>query len=135
MKIVFTGGGTGGHFYPIIAIAESLHKIVDREKILDLELYYYSDAPYDKELLFENGITFREIPAGKRRVYSSAKNFFDLFRTGIGTLTALGSLFFLYPDIVFAKGGYASFPVLLAARILGIPVIVHESDSVPGRVN
>lgn len=135
MKIVFTGGGTGGHFYPIIAVAESVHAIVDKEKILDLELYYYSNSAYDKEALFENGIAFREVMAGKRRVYFSVQNFFDLFKIGIGFLQALGSLFFLYPDVVFGKGGYASFPVLLAARILGIPVVIHESDSVPGRVN
>lgn len=135
MKIVFTGGGTGGHFYPIIAVAESVHKVVDEEKILDLELYYYSDKPYDKEALFENGIQFREIMAGKRRMYRSAENFIDLFKTGFGVLQAIGSLFFLYPDVVFGKGGYASFPVLVAARILGIPVVIHDSDSVPGRVN
>ncbi len=135
MRIVFTGGGTGGHFYPIIAVAESIHKIVDQEKILDLSLYYYSDAPYDKQALFENGIVYNYIPAGKRRLYASAQNFIDLFKTGAGILTAIGSLFFLYPDVVFAKGGYASFPVLVASRLLGIPVVIHESDCVPGRVN
>ena len=135
MKIVFTGGGSGGHFYPIIAVAEAVHTIVDKEKILDLELYYYSDAPYNKEDLFENGIRYVSIPAGKRRLYASVQNFIDLFKTGFGFLQALGSLFFLYPDVVFGKGGYASFPVLLAARVLGIPVVIHESDSVPGRVN
>ena len=135
MKIVFTGGGTGGHFYPIIAVAESVQKIVDQEKILNLEMYYYSDAPYDKQALFENNIAFDYIPAGKRRLYSSAQNFFDLFKTGAGFLSAVWSLFFLYPDVVFSKGGYASFPVVLAARILGIPVVIHDSDSVPGRVN
>lgn len=135
MKIVFTGGGTGGHFYPIIAVAESVHKIVDKEKLLDLELYYFSDAPYDKEALFENTIAFREISAGKMRVYSSIKNFTDLFKTALGILQAIVALFFLYPDVVFSKGGYAGFPVILAARILGVPVVIHESDTVPGRVN
>ena len=135
MKIVFTGGGTGGHFYPIIAVAEAIHKVADREKILDLKLYYYSDSPYDKEALFEQGIIYREIPAGKRRLYSSFANFLDLFKTGYGVLVAIGSLFFLYPDVVFSKGGYASFPVTFAARILGIPVVIHESDSIPGRAN
>lgn len=135
MKIVFTGGGTGGHFYPIIAVAEAVHKVADKEKVLGLELYYYSDSPYDKEALFENGIRFHQIAAGKRRLYGGLQNFLDLFKTGIGTLQAIGSLFFLYPDVVFGKGGYASFPVLLAARILGIPVVIHDSDTVPGRVN
>ncbi len=135
MKIVFTGGGTGGHFYPIIAVAEAVHTIADREKVLGLKLYYYSDAPYDKEALFENEISFTYIPAGKMRMYASIQNFFDLFKTGLGAVTAFFSLFFLYPDVIFSKGGYCSFPVLLAARILRIPVIVHESDTVPGRVN
>ena len=66
MKIAFTGGGTGGHFYPIIAVSEAVHDIVDREKILGLKLYYFSDAPYDKEALYEQGIEFRQIPAGKQ---------------------------------------------------------------------
>ncbi len=135
MRIVFTGGGTGGHFYPIIAVAESVRKIADEEKILRMDLYYYSDAPYDKEALFENGIEYRYVPAGKRRLYASFQNFIDMFKTGLGFLQALGSLFFLYPDVVFGKGGYASFPVLLAARVLGIPVVIHDSDSIPGRVN
>ncbi len=135
MKIVFTGGGTGGHFYPIIAVAESVRAIADEEKVLRADLYYYSDAPYDKQALFETGLQFRQIAAGKRRLYASIQNFFDYFKTGIGFVQALFSLFFLYPDVVFGKGGYASFPVLLAARVLGIPVVIHDSDTVPGRVN
>jgi UDP-N-acetylglucosamine--N-acetylmuramyl-(pentapeptide) pyrophosphoryl-undecaprenol N-acetylglucosamine transferase len=135
MKIVFTGGGTGGHFYPIIAVAESVRSIADKEKIVDLDLYYYSDAPYDKAALFENGIEFREVTAGKLRIYFSFQNFIDMFKTGIGIIQAIFSLFVLYPDVVFSKGGYGSFPVVCAARILGIPVVLHESDTVPGRVN
>lgn len=135
MKIVFTGGGTGGHFYPIIAVAESVHAIADKEKIVNLSLYYYSDSPYDKQALFENTISYTYIPAGKRRIYHSLRNSIDLLKTGVGALTAIGSLFFLYPDVVFSKGGYASFPVLLASRMLGIPVVIHESDCSPGRVN
>ena len=134
MKIVFTGGGTGGHFYPIIAVAEAVHQIADREKIIGLKLYYYSDSPYDKEALYQEGLIYRPVSAGKRRIYSSIANFFDLFKTALGAAGATISLFFLYPDVVFCKGGYASFPVVLAARILRIPVVVHESDSVPGRV-
>ncbi len=135
MKIVLTGGGTGGHFYPLIAVAEALHLIADREKVISLKLFYCSDSPYDKEALFENQITYKYVPAGKRRLYSSTENITDMFKAGLGTLSALFTLFTLYPDAVFSKGGYGSFPVVLAARLLGIPVILHESDSVPGRVN
>lgn len=135
MKVVFTGGGTGGHFYPLIAVAEELNKIIDEEHIAESKLFYFSDAPYDTEALRENGIKYVHIVAGKRRIYRSFKNFIDLFKIGIGALQALIKLFIIFPDIIFAKGGYASFPTLFAARILGIPVIIHESDSVPGRVN
>ncbi|MBP6884339.1 MAG: UDP-N-acetylglucosamine--N-acetylmuramyl-(pentapeptide) pyrophosphoryl-undecaprenol N-acetylglucosamine transferase [Candidatus Pacebacteria bacterium] len=135
MRIVFTGGGSGGHFYPIIAVAESVRNIADKEKILDTKLYYYSDSPYDKESLFETGIKYTYIPAGKLRIYRSTLNIIDMFKTLVGAFQALVSLFFLYPDVVFCKGGYGSFPVVLAARILRIPVVVHESDTVPGRVN
>ena len=135
MKIAFTGGGTGGHFYPIIAVAESVRNLADSEKILGLKLYYLADSSYDKEALFANGIEFLYVSAGKRRLYSSIDNFFDIFKTAFGFCRAILSLFLLYPDVVFSKGGYSSFPVVLAARILRIPVVIHESDCYPGRVN
>ncbi len=135
MKIVFTGGGTGGHFYPIIAVAEQVNNIIDKEKILGVKLYYISDSPYDKEALFENRIAYEEINSGKLRTYFSLKNFSDMFKTFFGVLNAIYKIYTIYPDVVFGKGGYASFPTLFAARILNIPVIIHESDSAPGRVN
>ena len=59
MKIVFTGGGTGGHFYPIVAVAERVNQIIDKEHIVKSQLYYFSDSPYDKEVLLQNGIALR----------------------------------------------------------------------------
>jgi UDP-N-acetylglucosamine--N-acetylmuramyl-(pentapeptide) pyrophosphoryl-undecaprenol N-acetylglucosamine transferase len=135
MKIVFTGGGTGGHFYPIIAVAEKVNKIIDHENILSAKLYYISDTPYDKEMLFENGLIYEEITAGKMRRYFSLKNFSDIFKMLFGMMHATFKLFSIYPDVVFGKGGYGSFPTIFAARVLRIPVIIHESDSAPGRVN
>ena len=135
MKIVFTGGGTGGHFYPIIAVAEKVNKIIDDEHILGAKLYYFSDSPYDKEMLSQNGLLYEKINSGKMRTYFSLKNFSDVFKTFFGTVNAIFKMFSIYPDVVFGKGGYASFPTLFAARILRIPVVIHESDSAPGRVN
>jgi UDP-N-acetylglucosamine--N-acetylmuramyl-(pentapeptide) pyrophosphoryl-undecaprenol N-acetylglucosamine transferase len=135
MKILLTGGGTGGHFYPLIAIAEKLIEVSEKEKIVDLKLYYMSDKPYDKRMLFENKISFIPIPTGKRRTYSSILNFLDIFKTATGLFFGLLSMFFIFPDVVISKGGYAAFPAVFAAKILGIPVIVHESDSYPGRLN
>lgn len=135
MKILFTGGGSGGHFYPIIAVAEKLRPLLEREKIANVELYYMSTDPYDERLLSNNNIKFKQITAGKRRAYFSILNFFDLFKTAFGVLKAFFQIFFLYPDVIFSKGGFPSFPVLFAARFYRIPIIIHESDSVPGRTN
>jgi UDP-N-acetylglucosamine--N-acetylmuramyl-(pentapeptide) pyrophosphoryl-undecaprenol N-acetylglucosamine transferase len=64
----------------------------------------------------------------------SPKTITNIFKMAYGCVIGLWKLFRIYPDVVFAKGAYASFPTLLAARILGIPVVIHESDVVPGRV-
>ncbi len=135
MKIVFTGGGTGGHFYPIIAVAEEINKLADERNLLQPKMYFISSTPYDHKMLFENEITFKKAYAGKLRRYLSIKNFFDMFKTGWGIVQATLQLFFLYPDVVFSKGGYASFPTTVAAKILRIPVFIHESDAVPGKAN
>lgn len=139
MKILLTGGGTGGHFYPLIAVAEDIKELCKKEKILDPQLYFMAPEPYNAKELFDHEITFIPCMAGKRRVaaqgFSLILNFIDMFKMGLGVLSAIGKLYTLFPDVVFAKGGYTSFPALMAARILGIPVIIHESDSVPGRVN
>ncbi len=135
MKIVFTGGGTGGHFYPVIAVAERVNQIIDKEKIVGAKLYFVSNHPHDKEALFVNNLKYEEVNAGKMRLYFSIKNFFDIFKVFFGVLGALYKIFSIYPDVIFGKGGYSSFPSLIAGRILNIPVFIHESDSAPGRVN
>ncbi len=134
-KIVFTGGGTGGHFYPIIAVAQAVNDIVAREKLLQPKLYYFGPTKYDERSLFEQSIDYRYVPAGKIRLYKSLKNIPDSIKTFFGILKAIFSIFTIYPDVIFSKGGYASFPILVAGRIFGIPVVIHESDTVPGRVN
>ena len=135
MTIAFTGGGTGGHFYPIIAIAEAVNDLVRERRFVAPKLYYLAPDSFDQKALFENGIIYIKIPAGKMRRYTSFRNITDLFITLAGTLSALFMLFRLYPDIVMSKGGYGSVPTVLAARLLGIPVIIHESDAKPGRAN
>ncbi len=135
MKIVLAGGGTGGHFYPLIAVAEALRSLAQEKRLVDIELFYLADHSYDENLLFENQIKFRRVTAGKIRRYFSLANFFDLFKTLSGLGQALWHLYLIYPDAVFSKGGANSFPVVLAARWLGIPVVIHESDAHPGRVN
>ena len=135
MKILFTGGGSGGHFYPIIAVAEALGDLVREKKLLEPFLYYAAPTPYDRELLVAHNITFIPTAAGKIRRYFSPLNVVDFVKTGWGVLRSVIRIFFLYPDVVFSTGGYASFPTLLAARLFRIPVIILQCDASPGRVN
>lgn len=134
MKILFTGGGTGGHFYPLIAVAQKTYDELERQHAYDAKFYFMSVDPYDKQALDDLQIEFVQVPAGKMRIYFSLKNFADLFKTAYGVLIALYKMYKIYPDVVFSKGCYASFPALFAARILRIPVVIHESDMAPGRV-
>jgi UDP-N-acetylglucosamine--N-acetylmuramyl-(pentapeptide) pyrophosphoryl-undecaprenol N-acetylglucosamine transferase len=135
MKIALTGGGTGGHFYPLIAVAEEIYAICAEKHIIEPQLYYIGPDPYDKAALMEHNITFIQSPAGKLRRYSSFLNFLDMFKTFGGIIKSIFQLYSLYPDVVFCKGGYTAFPTVVAARILAIPVIVHESDASVGRTN
>jgi len=134
MRVVLTGAG-GGHFYPLIAVAEKVEKEAQAQKIIDAEIFFLSDKEYDKQLLERKKIKFVKIPAGKLRLYFSLKNFLDPLKSIFGFFAALYHLFKIYPDVVFAKGGYASMPVVFAAKFLFIPIIVHESDSASGRSN
>lgn len=135
MRIVFTGGGTGGHFYPLMAVAEEVISIAEEHDLVQPELYYLSNNAYDEKALFERSITYKHVTAGKMRKYFSLKNGIDFFKTLIGVPNAVFVLFRIFPDVVFSKGGYTSVPVVCAARILRIPVFVHDSDAVPGRAN
>ena len=135
MKIVFTGGGTGGHFYPIIAVAEELKTLVKERKIIEPELYFFGPNVFDERALFENGITFVKTPAGKMRRYFSLLNVFDSFKTLSGIIGTVFSLYKVYPDVVFSKGGYGSVPTVIAAKLLKIPLVIHDSDAIPGRAN
>lgn len=139
MKILLTGGGTGGHFYPLIAVAEELNETAKENRLLKPEMYFMSTSPYNETLLYENNIKFIPVSAGKIRRKISPENiilnFLDLFKTFFGVIGATWKMFLIYPDVVFGKGGYASFPALFAARLLFIPVVIHESDTKPGKVN
>lgn len=135
MRIVFVGGGTGGHFYPLIAIAEAVLAHAKNNQELVPELYYMGPEPYDEGSLFSSSLTYVYCPAGKRRRYASFQNFIDVFKTAWGTALALGKLLHIYPDVVMSKGGYTSVPVVLAAWLLRIPIVIHESDASPGSAN
>lgn len=134
MRIVFVGGGTGGHFYPLMAVAEAVRD-KDATAGESSELFYLGPDAYDQASLDALDIKYVHCPAGKQRVYRSVLNLLDKFKTLAGIFVAFFKLLLLYPDVILSKGSYTSVPVILAAWLLRVPVVIHESDTVPGRAN
>lgn len=134
MRIVLTGGGTGGHIVPLITVANKI-----REKIGstdELEFLFIGPAgELETEMMGQAGIPIKKILVGKMRRYFALQNFVDCLKIPLGFLQALWHLLVFMPDAVFSKGGYASLGVVLAAWIYRIPIMIHESDSVPGMTN
>ena len=139
ISIAFAGGGTGGHIYPGIAVADEL-KALASGRNLELDLYWIGNGEgMDRELVSKNlaasggSITkFYGIPSGKLRRYLSFQNLLDLFKVAAGFFASLVLLAKLRPACLFSKGGFVSVPPCLAARILRIPYYTHECDFTPG---
>lgn len=117
-----------------MAVAEALRDLITAKRILPPQLYYMAKDPYNERLLFEQDITFIPTPAGKLRRYFSIMNLIDAPKVVMGLFSGLMKVYNLYPDVVFSKGGYPALPALFGAKLLNIPVVIHESDSHPGRV-
>lgn len=138
MKILFTGGGSGGHIVPIIAIVREIRKIYEKE---DLKFFYLGpEDEFGKVLLSQEGIKVKTVLAGKIRRYGGWKtvflNFIDIvFKIPLGILQSFFYLFFLLPDLIFSKGGFGSIPGVIAGKLLFVPVFLHESDVTPGMAN
>lgn len=134
MRILFTGGGTGGHFFPLLAVIREVKRLAEENQILDLELFYMGpQTPYEA-LMIEEDVAILHIASGKMRRYFSLLNILDIFRLLAGTAQALWKMFFLVPDVIFSKGGYAALPATIAAAVFHIPLIIHDSDAIPGAV-
>lgn len=98
-------------------------------------LYIGTRKGMEKKLMGELKVPFYGITCGKLRRYFSFQNLLDFFKIPVGVIQSLRKLMFFRPNVIFCKGGYVCFPVALAGRMLGIPVILHESDVVPGLAN
>lgn len=125
--IVLTGGGSGGHVTPNLAL---LPYLLER----GYEVHYIGTHDGIERQLVQ-GIPYHAIQAGKFRRYMSVRNFTDPFRTMAGYFDAKKILKDLSPSVVFCKGGFVSVPVAFAAHALHIPTILHESDYTPGLAN
>ncbi|OHA67629.1 MAG: hypothetical protein A3D59_03615 [Candidatus Wildermuthbacteria bacterium RIFCSPHIGHO2_02_FULL_47_17] len=138
MKILFTGGGTGGHIVPIIGIAREMKLLYPNS---DLKFFYIGPRDsFGAMLLAQEGIKVRSIFAGKIRRNLDWKtvlqNALDLLvKIPLGIFQSFWYIFFIGPDLVLSKGGYGSFPVVFSAWVLQTPIFLHESDVAPGLAN
>ncbi|MGC9968915.1 MAG: UDP-N-acetylglucosamine--N-acetylmuramyl-(pentapeptide) pyrophosphoryl-undecaprenol N-acetylglucosamine transferase [Minisyncoccia bacterium] len=132
--IVFAGGGSGGHVYPILAVAGVLRKHFEELRVPSRMVRMGPKDGY--EILFQNrDIALSPIVAGKVRRYASLKNFVDVPKFFIGFFQALVKLYFIMPDVIFSKGGTGALPVVIAGWLYRIPIAIHESDAKPGLTN
>jgi UDP-N-acetylglucosamine--N-acetylmuramyl-(pentapeptide) pyrophosphoryl-undecaprenol N-acetylglucosamine transferase len=125
--IAFTGGGTAGHVYPALAVLEELVPAWGGRII-----WIGSLSGLERRILGGQDLRFYGIPAGKLRRYFSWRNALDIFAVLAGLLASLYILLRERPVLLFSKGGYVSVPPVVAARLLRIPVLTHESDLDPG---
>jgi UDP-N-acetylglucosamine--N-acetylmuramyl-(pentapeptide) pyrophosphoryl-undecaprenol N-acetylglucosamine transferase len=130
-RILFTGGGSGGHVFPLLAVADEFKKM----NYSDIELFYLGPKSSLNQEFADRGIPIYRIVSSKLRRYFSLMNFIDVPKFFLSLFQALYRLYVLMPDVVFSKGGTSAFPVVLAARFYMIPIVIHESDSVPGLQN
>jgi len=127
--IVLTGGGTAGHVMPNLSLVPYLTEAGFTCT------YIGSHDGIEKELVQKAGLPYHAISAGKLRRYFDWQNFTDMFRVIKGVGDARKALKKIKPDVVFSKGGFVTVPVTLAAKMLKIPVVAHESDMTPGLAN
>ncbi len=133
-KILLVGGGTGGHVYPLVAVAEEIQKKAAQSG-LEAELLFMGDGDLLKDVAQQIGVKFKSILSSKWRRYFSFQNFIDIFKFPLGFFQSLFNVWLFMPDVIFAKGGYASFLPTLAGKLMMIPIVIHESDSIPGKTN
>lgn len=131
MRIVIACGGSGGHIFPAVALAEAL-----KAKDKNAQLYFVgSNRSLDKRIFEREGFRFTMLSANKMPYGVSFATLLFLARLQYDILKALWTLIAFRPDVVIGFGGYTAAPVIFSAYILGIPRVIHEQNVVPGRAN
>ena len=128
-RVLVVGGGTAGHVIPAKPVIERLM----RESIS--VMFVGTKSGLEKRLIDDLDVIFQSITTGKLRRYLSFENVVDMFRVLTGILQSILIVRRFNPDVVFSKGGYVAFPIVVAAWVCRVPVVAHESDLTPGLAN
>jgi len=129
-RIIFTGGGSGGHILPLVGIIKEVQKLSPSSQLL-----YVGTKGDIAGSLLPTDINYKAIYSGKLRRYFSLQNFTDILKLLYGVVEAIKIIRDFKPHIIFSKGGYGSIPVGISAYLFKIPLITHESDATLGLAN
>ncbi|WP_100404563.1 undecaprenyldiphospho-muramoylpentapeptide beta-N-acetylglucosaminyltransferase [Bacillus solitudinis] len=131
MRVVVSGGGTGGHIYPALSLIKEIQKQQPESKIL----YIGTEKGLENDLVQREGIPFKTIHITGFRRKISLENVKTVVRFIKGVKQAKKMMKLFKPDVVIGTGGYVCGPVVYAAAKMRIPTVVHEQNSVPGLTN
>lgn len=131
IRVLLTGGGTGGHIYPLAAVAEALQKQIAGSGY-EPDIRYFGDPKQYREVLENASVRVIHITPSKWRRYFDIQNFFDIFRFLMSVVQGLWKIFWFMPNVCFSKGGPGAFSVVAVCRFYTVPIVVHESDAIPG---
>ncbi|MCK4553917.1 UDP-N-acetylglucosamine--N-acetylmuramyl-(pentapeptide) pyrophosphoryl-undecaprenol N-acetylglucosamine transferase [Candidatus Parcubacteria bacterium] len=139
VKILLTGGGTGGSVAPLLAVVEELCEKGAKPPIGGLApcdfLWLGTKCGHEKQMVENARIKFKPIFSGKFRRYFSLRNFIDPFFILAGFFQAFFIILKWKPDLVMSAGSFVSVPVVWAAWLLRVPVLIHQQDARPGLAN
>ncbi|MDR0957564.1 MAG: UDP-N-acetylglucosamine--N-acetylmuramyl-(pentapeptide) pyrophosphoryl-undecaprenol N-acetylglucosamine transferase [Candidatus Nomurabacteria bacterium] len=147
MKILCVGGGSGGHITPIVAVVK---KVREPKKHVDIRVWCDRKFSGRARELMGGSARIDIIVSGKWRRYANLslwtkiryhifktylRNFIDIFKIAFGVMQSFVKLIIWRPNVIFLKGGFVCLPVGVAAYILKIPIVIHDSDTTPGLTN
>ncbi len=130
MRVLISGGGTGGHVYPALAVAQQLQQQYNAEI-----LYLGSDDGLETRLVPAAGLSLKTIQAGKLQRFVSWRTVKGVARVPVGMAQAIGIVRAFRPDVAFTSGGYVAVPAGLAARLNNTPFLMHQQDVPPNLSN
>lgn len=130
MRVLVSGGGTGGHIYPALAIASTLQAQYQAEI-----LFLGSDDGLETEIVPAAGFRLAVIKAGRLRRFISPQTVTGVLRVPLGMAQAIGIVRKFRADVAFTSGGFVSVPAALAARVNGVPLLMHQQDVPPNLSN